>query len=68
LEAIRAAAETLANTPAICRKSYVNRSVVAAFEEGTLEQFSDALKRCRSATGRARLLTEIISPERESVS
>jgi DNA topoisomerase-1 len=61
LAAIRAAAETLANTPAICRKSYVHQSVVAAFEEGMLEQFADALKRCRSATRRAQLLTEIIS-------
>jgi DNA topoisomerase I len=61
LEAIRAAAETLANTPAICRKSYVHQSVLAAFEEGTLEQFADALKRCRSATRRAQLLTEIIT-------
>jgi DNA topoisomerase-1 len=65
LEAIRATAQTLANTPAICRKSYVHQSVVTAFEEGTLEQFSEALKRCRSATRRARLLTEIISPERD---
>jgi DNA topoisomerase-1 len=65
LEAIRATAETLANTPAICRKSYVHQSVVTAFEEGMLEQFSEALKRCRSATRRARLLTEIISPERD---
>jgi DNA topoisomerase-1 len=61
LAAIRAAAETLANTPAICRKSYVHQSVVAAFEEGMLEQFADALKRCRSATRRAQLLTEIIT-------
>jgi DNA topoisomerase-1 len=61
LAAIRAAAETLANTPAICRKSYVHQSVVAAFEEGMLEQFADALKRCRSASRRAQLLSEIIT-------
>jgi DNA topoisomerase-1 len=66
LEAIRAAAETLTNTPAICRKSYVHQSVVTAFEEGTLEQFADALKRCRSATRRAQMLTEIISAETDS--
>jgi DNA topoisomerase-1 len=63
LTAIRAAAESLANTPAICRKSYVHQSVVAAFEEGMLEQFADALKHCRSTTRRAQLLTEIISSD-----
>jgi DNA topoisomerase-1 len=65
LEAIRIAAEDLANTPAICRKSYVHQAVVAAFEDGMLEQFSDALKRCRSVTRRAQLLTEIISADTE---
>ena len=62
LEAVRIAADTLANTPAICRKSYVHQAVVAAFEEGALDRFSDALKRCRSATRRAQLLTEVINP------
>jgi DNA topoisomerase I len=61
LEAVRIAAEDLANTPTICRKSYVHQTVVAAFEEGLLQRFSDALKGCRSTTRRARLLTEIIS-------
>jgi DNA topoisomerase-1 len=63
LEAVRVAAENLANTPAICRKSYVHQAVVTAFEDGVLERFSDELKRCRSATRRARLLTKIISAE-----
>ena len=40
LEAVRAAADDLANTPAICRKSYVHDTVIAAFEEGVLERFS----------------------------
>jgi DNA topoisomerase-1 len=62
LEAVRIAADNLANTPAICRKSYVHQAVVTAFEDGALERFADALKRCRSTTGRARLLTEIINP------
>lgn len=35
-DAIVAAAETLANTPTVCRKSYVHDSVIAAFEEGRL--------------------------------
>jgi DNA topoisomerase-1 len=63
LEAVRIAAGDLANTPAICRKSYVHQTVVAAFEAGTLERFSEALKRCRSATGRAQLLTKVISAD-----
>jgi len=48
LEAVRAAAEDLANTPAICRKSYVHPAVVTAFETGALREFTDALKRARS--------------------
>jgi len=38
LEAMRATAMELANTPAICRKSYVHQAIVAAFEEGKLAQ------------------------------
>jgi DNA topoisomerase-1 len=63
LAAVRIAADELANTPAICRKSYVHRNVVAAFEEGALERFADALKRCRSAIKRAQLLGQAISPK-----
>ena len=43
LQAIRAAADDLHNTPAICRRSYVHGAVVAAFEDGMLERFSEAL-------------------------
>ncbi|WP_422029964.1 DNA topoisomerase IB [Reyranella sp.] len=35
-DAIAAAAEQLANTPTVCRKSYVHESVIAAFEKGGL--------------------------------
>jgi DNA topoisomerase-1 len=65
LEAVRIAADTLANTPAICRKSYVHQTVVTAFEEGALERFADTLKRCRSATRRAQMLTKVISANAE---
>ncbi len=65
LEAVRIAATDLANTPAICRKSYVHRAVVAAFEDGVLERFSEALRHCRSATRRAQMLTEIIAADTE---
>ncbi len=61
LKAVRAAADDLANTPAICRKSYVHDTVVAAFEDGVLERFADTLKACRSATRRAQVLAQIIA-------
>jgi len=61
LEAVRAAAEDLANTPTICRKSYVHETVVTAFENGVLERFSGTLKNCRSPTRRAKVLAQIIA-------
>jgi DNA topoisomerase I len=61
LDAVRKAAEDLANTPAICRRSYVHASVVTAFEEGVLEGFADTLKRSRSAARREQLLTRIMT-------
>jgi DNA topoisomerase-1 len=61
LEAVRAVADDLANTPAICRKSYVHGSVVAAFEDGVLERFAETLKSCRSVTRRAQVLAQIIA-------
>jgi DNA topoisomerase-1 len=61
LEAVRAVASDLANTPAICRKSYVHATVVAAFEDGVLERFADTLKSCRSPTRRAQVLAQIIT-------
>jgi DNA topoisomerase-1 len=61
LAAVRVAADDLHNTPAICRKSYVNGTVVAAFEEGVLERFSQTLKDCRSPLRRAQVLAKIIA-------
>jgi DNA topoisomerase I len=61
LNAVRAVADDLANTPAICRKSYVHSTVVAAFEDGVLERFADTLKSCRSATRREQVLAQIIA-------
>jgi DNA topoisomerase I len=61
LEAIRLAAEDLANTPAICRKSYVHAAVVAAFEDGILERFAAALKRGGSPIRRAQVLAQVIA-------
>ena len=61
LEAVSAAAEDLANTPTICRKSYVHETVVTAFEDGVLKRFADTLKNCRSPTRRAKVLAQIIA-------
>jgi DNA topoisomerase-1 len=61
LDAVRKAAVDLANTPAICRRSYVHAGIVAAFEEGVLEGFADTLKRSRSAAYREQLLTRIMA-------
>jgi DNA topoisomerase-1 len=61
LDAVRAAAEELANTPAVCRRSYVHETVLTAFEEGTLENFSDTLKSCRSSARRERFLAQVVA-------
>mgnify|MGYP001546580245 CR=1 FL=1 len=61
LEAVRAAAEKLANTPAICRKSYVHDTIVTAFEDGILERFAATIKGCRSQTRREQLLAQVVA-------
>jgi DNA topoisomerase-1 len=60
-EAVTAVSEELANTPAICRKSYVHQTVVAAFENGKLAKFSELLKRRRSPSHREQLLAQVIA-------
>lgn len=61
LQAIRCAATELANTPAICAKSYVHASVITAFEDGALEQFADILRNSRSRAGREQALAQVIA-------
>jgi DNA topoisomerase-1 len=61
LEAIREAAEDLANTPAICRKSYVHETVLDAFETGALEKYAAALKQARGAARRERLMARVLA-------
>jgi DNA topoisomerase-1 len=61
LEAIRLAADDLANTPAICAKSYVHETVISAFEEGVLEQFAETLRNTRSRVKRAKVLGEVMA-------
>ena len=60
-EAVTAVSEELSNTPAICRKSYVHQTVVAAFENGKLAKFSELLKRRRSPAHREQLLAQVVA-------
>lgn len=60
LEAVRAAADELSNTPTICRKSYVHETVVTAFEDGILERFAATLKGCRSLAKREQILAKVV--------
>jgi len=60
LDAIRAAADQLSNTPAICRKSYVHDTIVTAFEDGILERFAATMKGCRSEKKREQLLAQVV--------
>ncbi|HXJ02094.1 MAG TPA: hypothetical protein VNH44_12800 [Micropepsaceae bacterium] len=61
LEAVKAAAEELSNTPSVCRRSYVHETVVTAFEKGVLERFSSTLKACRSAARREQFLAQVVA-------
>jgi DNA topoisomerase I len=61
LEAIRAAADDLHNTPAICGKSYVHETIITAFEEGVLEQFAETLRNCRSSAQREKVLAQVVA-------
>jgi DNA topoisomerase-1 len=61
LEAIRAAADELTNTPAICRRSYVHDTIVTAFEDGILERFGESMKGRRSQTRREQLLAQVVT-------
>jgi DNA topoisomerase I len=60
LEAVRAAADELSNTPAICRKSYVHDTIVTAFEDGILERFAATMKGYRTQKKREKLLAEVV--------
>src|SRR5690349_20503402 len=61
LEAIRAAADELTNTPAICRRSYVHDTIVTAFEDGILERFAATMKGQRSQAKRELLLAQVVT-------
>jgi len=59
--AVTAVSEELSNTPTICAKSYVHKTVVAAFESGKLEKFSEGLKGRRSPAHREKLLAQVVA-------
>lgn len=56
-EAVVDVAEELANTPTVCRKSYVHAAVVSAFEDGKLSR----MRKPRSSTKKAALLARLAS-------
>src|SRR5579872_4412057 len=60
LDAIRAAANRLSNTPAICRKSYVHDTIVTAFEDGILERFAATMTGYRTQKKREQLLAQVV--------
>ncbi len=59
LATMREIAADLANTPAVCRKSYVHAAVVEAFESGALQRIARRGS-IRSATGREKMLAKIL--------
>src|SRR6202048_1545563 len=61
LDDVRAAADELSNTPAICRKSYVHDTIVTAFEDGILERFAATMKGYRSQSKREQLLAQVVT-------
>lgn len=58
-EAIADAAEQLANTPTVCRRSYVHDAVIAAFEHGRLPRYAG-----RSAEHQTLALARIVTGRR----
>jgi DNA topoisomerase I len=59
--ALEAVSEQLANTPAICRKSYVHRVVVEAFENGKLEALARRVRRRASVPAGERMLRLVLN-------
>lgn len=59
-QAINGAAEELANTAAVCRRSYVHDAIIDAFEQGSLATARTPKQAPRSIR---QLLTEVVSPQ-----
>lgn len=58
-DAIAAAAHDLANTPTVCRRSYVHEAVIAAFEQGELPPAAG-----RTFEGTAQALARVVARHR----
>jgi DNA topoisomerase-1 len=61
LTTMRAVAADLANTPAVCRKSYVHAAVVTAFECGDLQRIARRSGGLRSAAAREKMLAKVLA-------
>lgn len=55
--AVADVADELANTPTVCRKSYVHAAVISAFEDGKLSR----MRKPRSTAKKAALLARLAS-------
>jgi DNA topoisomerase-1 len=60
LKTLRNVAQELANTPAVCRKSYVHAAVVEAFESGALRRMSKKPGPPHSPSGSERMLAQVL--------
>ena len=58
-QAVIKIAQELANTPTVCRTSYVHDAVIAAFEAGTLKRAQ--IKKAKSPAIQADLLARIVA-------
>jgi DNA topoisomerase I len=61
-EAVVEVAEELANTPTVCRTSYVHDAVIEAFETGALKRV--ASKKIKSPVAQAELVARVVSKAR----
>jgi DNA topoisomerase-1 len=60
LATLREIAADLANTPTVCRKSYVHATVVQAFESGDLQKIAKRAGSLRSAASREKMLAKLL--------
>ena len=60
LAAVREVAGELANTPAVCRRSYVHDAVIDAFDSGLLRRMAGAAGTRRWAARRERMLIRVL--------
>jgi len=57
-KALETAAQSLENTPTVCRKSYVHPTILTAFEAGSLRQFGQAR---RTTAAKEKAVAEVIA-------